>query len=295
MFTSCCPAWVRFCELRYPELMAEISTSFSPMHMLASVVKERYRDVFRKVKHVAVMPCTAKKFERLRPEFSRNGRQLVDHIVTTQELAQMIKEAGIVFSELEAEAVDAPFGAMSGAGVIFGVSGGVAEAVLRRVSVDKSHTALGRIALAGVRGMTGVKRASIAVGGREVGIAVVSGLGNAARLVEKMKAGEERYDFVEVMACPGGCVSGAGQPYAPQAQRELRGRGLYSADRLCNVRRAEDNPLMLSLYRGLLKGRTHELLHARYKTAAQKTSITIRIRREKPALGRMGENNVRQD
>ncbi|MDR2391825.1 MAG: [FeFe] hydrogenase, group A [Planctomycetota bacterium] len=285
LFTSCCPAWVRFCELRYPELMSEISTSFSPMHMLASVIKEQYRDVFRQVRHVAIMPCTAKKFERSRHEFSRDGRQLVDHIVTTRELVRMIKEAGIVFSELESEAVDAPFGAMSGAGVIFGVSGGVTEAVLRRVSTDKSPTALRRIALTGVRGMAGVKHSSITVDDREVRIAVVSGLGNAAMLIERIKAGEERYDFVEVMACPGGCVSGAGQPYAPQAQREMRGRGLYSADKLCNIRRAEDNPLMLSLYRGLLKGRTHELLHAHYKSSVQRTSITIRIRRGKPVSG----------
>ncbi|MDR3077485.1 MAG: [FeFe] hydrogenase, group A [Planctomycetota bacterium] len=261
LFTSCCPAWVRFCETRHPELVGELSTSFSPMHMLASVLKEQYKDVYRKVIHAAIMPCTAKKYERARPEFARNGGQLVDHVITTQGLIRMIRESGLVFSELEPEATDSPLGDMSGAGVIFGVSGGVTEAVLRRISTDRSPAALRKIAFTGVRGMSGLKTASARVGEREARIAVVSGLANADRLIRRLKAGEEHFDFVEVMACPGGCVSGAGQPSVPLARRELRGKGLYSADKLCHVRRAEDNPLMISLYRGLLKGRTHELLH----------------------------------
>ncbi len=264
LFTSCCPAWVNFCQDKYPELMRNVSTCRSPMQMLASVIKEQYKDVYKRVVHVAVMPCTAKKYEAARKEFTRDGKPIVDYVLTTQELIQMIKESGLVFGELEAEAVDAPFGAMSGAGVIFGVTGGVTEAVLRRVSTDKSPTALRRIALEGARGMKGVKEFAIQAGDRELSIAVVSGLGNAAKLIEKIRAGEAHYDFMEVMACPGGCVSGAGQPYVPEAEREMRGKGLYSADKLCGIRRAEDNPLMVSLYRGVLRDKAHELLHVHY-------------------------------
>ncbi len=263
-FTSCCPGWINFVQDRYPELMPNVSSCKSPMQMLASVIKEQYRTVYRRVVHVAVMPCTAKKFEAAREEFAVDGLPSVDHVLTTQELIHMIRESGIVFADLEAEAVDAQFGMMSGAGVIFGVTGGVTEAVLRKISTDKSATGLRRIALTGVRGMKGVKETIIPVGGREVKIAIVSGLGNAAKLIEAIRAGERRYDFMEVMACPGGCVSGAGQPAGTSAQQEARGRGLYSADKLCGIRRAEDNPLMVSLYRGVLRGRAHELLHVQY-------------------------------
>ncbi|MCC8179493.1 MAG: [FeFe] hydrogenase, group A [Planctomycetes bacterium] len=270
LFTSCCPAWINFCQSKYPEMMKHVSTCKSPMQMLAAVIKEQYRDAYHKVVHVAVMPCTAKKYEAARPEFSLNGEPVVDYVITTQELIHMIKESGLVFEDLEAEAVDAPFGAMSGAGVIFGVTGGVTEAVLRKISSDKSATNLRRIALTGVRGMEGVKETRIPAGTRELRIAMVSGLANAAKLIESIKAGVEHYDFVEVMACPGGCVSGAGQPFAPERDREMRGKGLYSADKLCGIRRAEDNPLMLSLYRGVLKDKTHELLHVKYETNGRK-------------------------
>ena len=264
LFTSCCPAWINHCQQKYPDLMQHVSTCKSPMQMLAAVIKEQYSTVYRRVVHVAVMPCTAKKFEAARKEFTRDGKPIVDYVITTQELIHMIRESGLVFSELEAEAVDAAFGMMSGAGVIFGVSGGVTEAVLRRLSTDKSPTSLRRIALEGVRGMKGLKELAITMGDREVSIAIVSGLGNAAKLIEKIKAGEARYDFVEVMACPGGCVSGAGQPYVPETVREERGKGLYAADKLCGLRRAEDNPLMVQMYRGILKDKTHELLHVHY-------------------------------
>jgi NADH-quinone oxidoreductase subunit G len=187
----------------------------------------------------------------------------VDYVITTQELIQMIKESGIVFEDLEPEAVDMPFGTSTGAGVIFGVTGGVTEAVLRRISSDKSSTSLLSIAYKGVRGMKGVKETSIMFGEREVKIAIVSGLKNASNLIERIKAGEH-YDFVEVMACPGGCVSGAGQPFAVLSEKEQRGKGLYSADKLCSIKRSEENPLMMSLYNGLLKGRVHELLHVDY-------------------------------
>jgi NADH-quinone oxidoreductase subunit G len=263
LFTSCCPAWVNFCEKNYPELLPHVSTCRSPMQMFASVIKEEGRASSRKSVHIAVMPCTAKKFEALRDEFKIDGSPAVDYVLTTQELIHMIRESGIVFSELEPEAVDMPFGTITGAGVIFGVSGGVTEAVLRRITSDKSPSALMALAYKGVRGMAGVKTASLMFGERELKIAVVSGLKNAADLIERVKNGEH-YDFVEIMACPGGCVSGAGQPAAVSPEKESRGRGLYAADKMCNIKRSEENPLMMSLYGGILKGRVHELLHVNY-------------------------------
>jgi NADH-quinone oxidoreductase subunit G len=236
------------------------------MQMLASVVKEQYASSSRRVVHVAVMPCTAKKFEAARPEFVHGGAPRVDYVITTQELIQMIKESGIVFSELEPEAVDPPFGFMTGAGIIFGVTGGVTEAVLRRISYDKTKTGLHTITLKGVRGMEGVKETTVTVGSRDIRIAIVSGLKNAHDLIERIKKGE-KYDFVEVMTCPGGCVSGAGQPSVPDNEKANRGKGLYSADKLSSIKRSEENPLMMSLYGGLLKGRVHELLHVSYTSS----------------------------
>ncbi len=263
LFTSCCPAWVQYCEKNYPELLPNVSTCRSPMEMLASIVKDQSSTSNRRHIHVAVMPCTAKKYEAARDEFKVDGKPNVDYVITTQELIQMIKEAGIVFSDLDPEAVDMPFGTVTGAGVIFGVTGGVTEAVLRRLSSDKSKAALMSIAFQGVRGMKGVKETSVVYGGKEVKIAIVSGLKNASDLIEKIKAGEH-YDFVEVMACPGGCVCGAGQPFTQSKARESRGKGLYAADKLCNIKFAEENPLIMPLYQGILKGRVHELLHVDY-------------------------------
>lgn len=263
LFTSCCPAWVNYCEKNYPELLPQVSTCRSPMQMFASVIKEQNKTSSRNHVHVAVMPCTAKKYEAVRDEFKTGKIPNVDYVITTQELIQMIKESGLVFADLEPEAVDMPFGIMTGAGMIFGVTGGVTEAVLRRLSSDKSSTSLMSIAYQGVRGMEGVKETTVPFGGRELRIAIVSGLKNAGDLIERIKAGEH-YDFVEVMACPGGCVSGAGQPFSSRTDKEKRGKGLYAADKLSNIKRSEENPLMMSLYNGLLKGRVHELLHVHY-------------------------------
>ncbi len=176
----------------------------------------------------------------------------------------MIRQAGLVFGDLEPESVDMPFGVSSGAGVIFGVTGGVTEAVIRRLSDDKSTTALRAIAFNGVRGMQGVKETAVEIGGSTVRIAIVSGLGNARRLLERMKAGDCPYDFIEVMACPGGCVAGAGQPFATRAEKERRGQGLYSADRMSAIKRSEENYAVTALYDSVLKGRVHELLHVEY-------------------------------
>lgn len=268
LFSSCCPAWVRFCETKYPELMPNVSTCKSPMQMFSAVIREQARASSRRHVHVAVMPCTAKKFEARRDEFKTDGVPDVEYVLTTQELIRMIRESNLVFSELEPEAVDMPFGTMTGAGVIFGVTGGVTEAVLRRLASDKSNSGLMRLAYTGVRGLEGVKETTIDVGGKEVRIGIVSGLNNASRLIERIRAGEH-FDFVEVMACPGGCINGGGQPFVPAAEKAQRGAGLYAADKLCSIKRSEENPLMMSLYGGLLKGRVHELLHVHYGSAGE--------------------------
>lgn len=265
LFTSCCPAWVRYVEENHQSLLDNISTCKSPMQMFSSVLKEHYKYSNKKVVSVAIMPCTAKKFEAKRDEFKEEDIPDVDYVITTLELIEMIKESGIVFSEVEPEAVDMPFGVSSGAGVIFGVTGGVTEAVIRRVLDDKSTPTLRSIAFKGIRGMEGVKEASITVDNREIKIAVVSGLRNADNLVKKIQAGEVHYDFVEVMACPGGCVCGAGQPFTQIDGKLKRSAGLYKADRMSSIKRSEENPLMMSLYSGLLKGKVHQLLHVNYK------------------------------
>ncbi len=265
LFTSCCPAWVQYCEINYPELLANMSTCRSPMEMFASIIHEQHKISSRKHFHVAIMPCTAKKFEAVREEFAIDGKNPVDAVITTQELIQMIKESGFIFSEIEPEAVDIPFGFSTGAGVIFGVTGGVTEAVLRRVSWDKSKAALAAITYRGVRGMKGIKEAVIPYGDRQLKIAIVSGLGNASNLIDKILSGDESYDFVEVMACPGGCISGAGQPYVAPEMRSKRGDGLYIADKMTSTKRSEENTLVLEMYNGVLKNRVHELLHTTYK------------------------------
>ena len=263
LFSSCCPAWVRFCETKYPELVEHVSTCKSPMQMFSAILRENAKNSNRKHVHVAVMPCTAKKFEAVRDEFKVDGKQDVDYVLTTQELVRMIKESGIVFRDIEPEAVDMPYGTFTGAGVIFGVTGGVTEAVLRRLASDKSGSALRTIAYTGVRGLEGVKETTIMVGDAEVRIAVVSGLKNASDLIERIKAGEH-FDFVEVMACPGGCINGGGQPYVPSNEIGKRSAGLYNDDKLSTIKRSEENPLMMSLYNGVLKGRVHEMLHVHY-------------------------------
>ncbi|MEZ4358504.1 MAG: [FeFe] hydrogenase, group A [Eubacteriales bacterium] len=263
LFTSCCPAWVRYCEKNHPELLPNVSTCRSPMEMFGAILKEQSKYASRKLFHLAVMPCTAKKFEAAREEFKMNGEKNVDAVISTQELIHMIKESGVIFSELEPEAVDMPFGTISGAGVIFGVTGGVTEAVLRRVTSDKTKTALLAAAQTGVRGTDGIKELTLPYGTAKLHIAVVSGLANAESIIERINNGEH-FDLVEIMACPGGCVCGAGQPFAVSSEKEQRAKGLYAADRVSSIRRSEENPLMMTLYEGLLKGKVHELLHVDY-------------------------------
>ena len=245
-----------------------VSTSKSPMEMFGAVIKEYYKKQDKKEKKetvsVAVMPCTAKKFEASREEFKRKGVPDVDYVLTSEEVITMLQEIGIRFDRLEPEAYDMPFSIFSGAGVIFGATGGVTEAAVRRVVEDKSPKALKEIEFIGLRGMEGVKVCELPLGGRTIRIGVVSGLGNADRLLQKIEAGEEHFDFVEVMACPGGCVAGAGQPFARSTEKRMRAEGLYKNDKALQIKRSEENPLVETLYSDLLKNREHELLHVDY-------------------------------
>jgi len=265
LFTSCCPGWVKFAENKYPELSENISSCRSPQQMFGAVVKELSRETGeakeKETFMVSIMPCTAKKYEAARPEFAKDGERDVDVVITTQELCIMLKQAGILFNELEPEALDMPFGLASGAGIIFGVTGGVAEAVLRKCYTEKTSTVLRDIAFTGVRGMEGIKEASVNIDGREIRMAVVHGLKNAENLVKAIKNGEKEYDFVEVMACPGGCIGGAGQPL-PESHDvfKKRAKGLYNADKSSQIKRSEENPMILALYEGILKDKSY-LLH----------------------------------
>ncbi|SFD24230.1 [FeFe] hydrogenase, group A [Clostridium uliginosum] len=269
LFTSCCPAWVRYAETKHPELMSYVSSCKSPMQMFGAVIKEHFKDKDasddKETISVAVMPCTAKKAEAARDEFVRDGIKDVDYVITTTELCAMIKEVGIQFNKIESESPDMPFSLYSGAGVIFGVTGGVTEAVIRTVVEEKTTKVLKRIEFIGVRGMEGIKVCELPVGDSILRIAVVSGLANAESLIEKIKSGEEHFDFVEVMACPGGCISGAGQPFGLKEDKNERAKGLYKVDKVAQIKRSEENPMMMSLYSGLLKGRSKELLHVHYE------------------------------
>lgn len=264
LFTSCCPAWVNYCEKNYPELLPNISTCRSPMQMFASVTKEYFKDCGKRIVNVAIMPCTAKKFEASRDEFKVDGVPNVDYVISTQGLIQLIRETGIVFSEIEPEAVDMPFGSMSGGGVIFGVTGGVTEAVIRNISEDKSMFQLRALEFDGVRGMEGTKEYTLHQGQKDIKIAVVSGLKNADNLIRKIKSGEVHYDLIEVMACPGGCINGGGQPFTSYENKVKRGEELYSIDKMTSIKYSSANPEMADLYNGILKGRSHELLHVHY-------------------------------
>ena len=264
LITSCCPGWVQFCEKKHPEFLPNVSTCKSPMEMMAAILKDQNKGSEKKMFHVAVMPCTAKKFEAAREEFRQECGPDVDAVITTQELILMIKEAGIMFNMLQPEAVDMPLAITSGAGVIFGVTGGVTEAVLRRVSENKSRGALLTVANAGQRGNEGIKEFTITAGETELKIAVVSGLGNADAILERVKAGEH-FDFIEIMACPGGCVNGGGQPYGGRDATAARTKGLYQVDLLRSIRRSEENPILDSVYENIIKGRAHELLHVHYQ------------------------------
>ncbi|MDR0885708.1 MAG: [FeFe] hydrogenase, group A [Clostridiales Family XIII bacterium] len=267
LFTSCCPAWIKYVENKRPELMPHISSCKSPQQMFGSVFKEYAKDNAtddREVVVVSVMPCTAKKAEAIRPQFTHDGVKEVDYVITTQELANMIYEAGINFDELVPEAHDMPFGLYSGAGLIFGVTGGVTEAVIRKVLEDKSHNSFDSIKYLGVRGLEGTKEFELPLGDKILKIAVVSGLKNADNLIKRIQSGEVHFDFVEVMACPNGCINGAGQPYSSVFEKKERADGLYSADRQTKIKHADANPMVGTAYEDIIKDKAHQLLHVHY-------------------------------
>ncbi len=270
LFTSCCPGWVKFAEDKYPELVKNISTCKSPQQMFGTVLREAYkekdledgRDTFI----LSVMPCTAKKAEAARPEFTRGGMRDVDLVITTQELAIMIQEIGINFGEIEEEAMDMPFGIGSGAGVIFGTTGGVTEAVLRRVLKNKFGKEDCEIIYNSVRGLESIKEAVVTVDGNEFKLAVVHGLKNADNLIRQIKSGERNYDLVEVMACTGGCIAGGGQPTPKLITREtriLRAKGLYNIDKTNLIKDSEDNYIVKNVFEDIMKDKRH-LLHVHH-------------------------------
>ena len=266
LFTSCCPAWVKYCETKYPEFVPNLSTCRSPQQMFGAVVREYYKDPEKnegkKIVSVSIMPCTAKKEEILRPESFTNGKQDVDYVLTTTEIVRMIRKSGIVFDKVEIEAADVPFGIGSGSGVIFGVTGGVTEAVLRRLSPDHSKEAMHEIAECGVRGEEGIKEFTVPYKGMDINVCVASGLANARTVMERVKNGEANYHLIEVMACRRGCIMGGGQPTrSGDRTKAARARGLYNADNTMIIKKSDENPLVLELYEGLLKGKEHHLLH----------------------------------
>ena len=274
LFTSCCPTWVKFCEERYPDLAKNLSTCRSPQQMFGAVVREYYKDPEKsggkRIVSVSIMPCTAKKEEILRPESSTNGKQDIDYVLTTTELIGMIRKAGIRFENLEIEATDMPFGIGSGAGVIFGVTGGVTEAVLRRLREGHNRVEMEKIKFSGVRGEEGLKEVEFDYNGRTIRAAVVSGLGNANSLMKRIQKGEVQYDFVEVMACRRGCIMGGGQPVPVDPESRIaRSKGIYDTDINTQIKKSNENPLVQSLYDGLLKGKTHELLHRNFEAAGK--------------------------
>ena len=266
LLTSCCPAWVKFVDNEFPEMKENVSTCRSPQGMFSAVIKEYYRDPAhsegKKTFVVSIMPCTAKKMEAVRPNSFTHGEQDTDIVLTTTELTRMIKNFGIAFDKIEPEACDMPFGLSSGGGVIFGVTGGVTEAVLRRLATDHNPATLNAIAACGIRGEEGIKEATSPYTGMDVNICVVSGLANARKVMEQVRSGEKQYHLIEVMACRRGCIMGGGQPIpAGPRHKAARAQGLYKADKDRILRKSDENPLMDVFYNGYFKGKAHELLH----------------------------------
>jgi len=274
-FTSCCPAWVKFVEQYYPEFINHLSSCRSPQQMFGALAKEMLASELKVRREdivvVSIMPCTAKKFEAKRPEFESDGIRDVDHVLTTQELGRMIEEAGLHFKELGPESFHLPFGFKTGAGVIFGNSGGVSEAVLRYVSEKLTGQRHDAYEFMSVRGENGIREAKLSVAGKDFTLAIVSGLGNAREVLENIKSGKVHYDLVEVMACPGGCVGGAGQPvFTDPTVKGQRTRGLYESDRMLELHKSQDNPYITELYEKVLgdvgSPKAHELLHTGYSS-----------------------------
>lgn len=277
MFTSCCPGWIKFCEHYYPEFLPHLSTCKSPQQMFGAVLKSYYcqkngidpRDLYV----VSIIPCTAKKFEVSREELRTFDFDDVDVALTTRELAKMIKGAGISFADLADEQFDNPFETASGAGAIFGATGGVMEAALRTAAFLLDGTSK-KIEFKEVRGTKDIKEATYKIAGMEINVAVASGLSNARKIIEQVKSGEKNYHMVEIMACPGGCINGGGQPVQSDSVRNykdlktLRAKALYDADSSMKLRKSHESPVMKLLYDEYFdapgKARAHKLLHTTY-------------------------------
>ena len=279
MITSCSPGWIKFCEHYYPEFIPNLSTCKSPHQMTGALIKSYYAEKTgidpKDIVTVSVMPCTAKKFEAKRPEMSNNGLMDVDHVITTRELAKMIKAAGIDFNALPDEDFDKLMGESTGAAVIFGVTGGVMEAALRTAYELLTGSELASLDLHDVRGMEGIKEATVKVGDLDVNVAVCSSTGKAAELLDSIKSGEKNYHFIEVMGCPGGCVNGGGQPIVSSTVRNwtdirvARAKALYDEDAAKTLRKSHENPEIKAIYEEYLGKpnghKSHELLHTTYE------------------------------
>lgn len=266
LFTSCCPAWFNYCEKFYPDYVKNLSSSKSPNEMLGSLVKYFFESQGKKVKIVSIMPCTAKKREIL-------ARGTIDKSITTRELAQLIKLKSINFERLDDSKFDDPFGEYTGAGLIFGVTGGVTEAALRYATYKL--TGKKQDIIEGVRYCDGVKEVTVDIGGKKVNLAIVHGLANAPKVMDAIVNGSKKYDFVEVMACPGGCVNGGGQPFVDYRLHEVeevirkRSASIYEADGNMKFKSTEDNEGVSKIYKDILhndKELIHKLLHYEHKT-----------------------------
>ena len=278
MITSCCPSWIKFIEMNYPDLLQHLSSCKSPHQMLGSLLKTYFAKKENidpsKIYVVSIMPCVAKKYERQRPELKNNGLYDVDNVITTRELARMIKQANIDFEKIEDQEYDMPLGETTGAGAIFGVTGGVMEAALRTAQDKLKGEDVEKFEFIEVRGEKGIKEANITINGRNLHVAVVSGLSNAKKILEELKLGKSSYDFIEVMACPGGCIMGGGQPIKNSKVRakmdiaKLRGKALYSIDEKSKIRKSHENPIVKKVYEEFLEEpgsyRAHKLLHTTY-------------------------------
>ena len=273
LITSCSPGWIRFVEYFYPELLDHISTCKSPQQMFGAVAKTYYAEKAgvdpAKMVVVSVMPCTAKKFEASRPEMRASGHQDVDYVLTTRELARMMRQAGVDLPGLARGEYDDPLGVSTGAAVIFGATGGVMEAALRTAYEVVTGKSLESLDFADVRGMEGIKEAKVALDGTTLSVAVAHGLGNARVVLDAVRGGTADYQFIEIMCCPGGCLGGGGQPIPVDPEiRRKRAEAIYEADRLLPIRKSHENPAVQQLYAEFLgkplSHRSHELLHTTY-------------------------------
>ena len=286
MITSCSPGWVRFAEKNYPDLLGHLSTCKSPHQMFGAVIKSYFAQKYgvspEKICVVSVMPCIAKKYEASREEMEVDGLRDVDYVITTRELSRMIRQANIDFVNLEDSNFDDPMGEASGAGAIFGTTGGVMEAALRTAADTLEGKELEHLNYEAVRGEKGIKEAKLNLGETELKVVVASGLANARKIMEEIKSGKADYHFVEIMACPGGCVMGGGQPIknsktrASVDVRKLRAEALYSIDEASTIRKSHENPAIKKMYQEFL-GRpggekSHKYLHTHY-TAKEKYNI----------------------